>query len=73
MRAYKLLMKALKEKQEERGETQAQFAEYLDLSQPTLSRIYSNDRGIGGHVLAKILAKYPEFASFFLSNYTYRN
>jgi len=64
-----IFAKALKEKQLEREETQAQFAEFLGIHQSTLSRIYRNKTGPGGDVLRRILAHYPSMTSFFAQKY----
>ena len=64
------LQTALKQEQERRGDTQEKFAQYLGISQPTLSRIYRKIQGPGGETLEKILARYPHFAYFFAEKYT---
>jgi len=63
------LIEFLKEKQSRRGESQREFSEFLDISESALSRLYSSQRGIGGRLLAKILIRYPDVASFFDSNH----
>jgi len=64
------LVEFLKEKQSGRGESQREFSEFLGISQSALSRLYNNQRGIGGQLLAKILIRYPGVASFFDSNHS---
>lgn len=63
------LIEALKEKQRERQENQVQFAEFLGIGQSALSRIYNGKRGIGNKVLARVLDKYPDLVSFFVTDY----
>ncbi len=64
------LVEYLKEKQSERSESQREFSEFLGISESALSRLYNNQRGIGGQLLAKILIRYPNVASFFDPNYS---
>lgn len=62
------IIEALQREQAARKETQLQFAQYLGITQATLSRIYSRDRGIGYDTLVKILTKHPELAPFLYSS-----
>lgn len=52
------LVDALKDKQGER--TQAEFARELEIDQPTLSKIYSNERGISRRLARRIVQLYPD-------------
>ena len=45
------------------GMTQREFAEYIRVSQATLSKFYS--RGVKGGIIVKILRKYPHLAYYF--------
>jgi len=64
-------VKAVKEKQEKRGMTQAAFARYIGVSQGALSKFYG--RGIKDGVVTRMLAKFPELAVFFVLNNAGRN
>ena len=64
------LVEFLKEEQDKRDESQREFSEFLDISESALSRLYNNQRSIGGQLLAKILVRYPDVVSFFDSNHS---
>lgn len=62
-------VEALRQKQIEEGLTQAQFAaKFEDLSQGTLSRLYSGTRQVGMDTFQKVVKVYPELAFLFLAH-----
>ena len=65
------LIEALRQKQG--NQTLDEFGRFLGVDHTTLSRIYNGERGIGIHTLRKIVAKYPDFVSFFVSDCSNNN
>ena len=59
------LVRQLKQRQGDR--TQAEFAKFLGISQPMLSRLYRQERNIGLDTFLQIARRYPDLAFFFLS------
>ncbi|HUV74770.1 MAG TPA: helix-turn-helix transcriptional regulator [Anaerolineae bacterium] len=53
----------LREKQEELGSTQAELAEMLDVSEGTISRVYSGRRNPGRAVIMGMLKVWPDVFS----------
>ena len=72
MDAKQEIVNRLRERQGAR--TQAEYAEWLGISRPMLSRLYSDDpeqkRRIGVDSLTRICEKYPDLAYLFLSEAT---
>ena len=56
---------AVRSEQKKRGENQAQFSEYIEVSQGALSKFYS--KGTKDGIVTKVLAKFPHLAIFFVS------
>jgi transcriptional regulator with XRE-family HTH domain len=67
----KAFVEAVEREQKKQGVTQAEFAQYLGVSQGALSKFYS--RGIRDGVVIKVLAKFPYLAHFFASVDSNRN
>jgi hypothetical protein len=61
-------VEAVKREQEKRGNTQAEFANYIEISQGALSKFYG--RGVRGGIVIKVLAKFPDLAHFFASGHS---
>lgn len=65
MKAAQSLIERLRERQGNRNQTT--FAEFLGISLPTLSRLYSGEREVGMDTLMQIGKVYPDLAFLFLS------
>lgn len=56
---------AVKREQRRRKDNQAQFSEYIGVSQGALSKFYN--KGTKDGIVTKVLAKFPHLAIFFAS------